>query len=100
MSETSANRTGALFALLGFALFSGHDVIVKMLGDTYSVFQIIFFSVLFSFPLVILFHLPDRNEDNLMPHHPVWVFLRTCSTVITAVAALYGIVFFKNFPTG
>ena len=89
MSETSANRTGALFALLGFALFSGHDVIVKMLGDTYSVFQIIFFSVLFSFPLVVLFHLPDRNEDNLMPHHPVWVFLRTCSTVITAVAAFY-----------
>jgi S-adenosylmethionine uptake transporter len=59
------------FALLGFALFSAHDVIVKMLGDTYSVFQIIFFSVLFSFPLVVLFHLPDRNEDNLMPHHPI-----------------------------
>ncbi|MGB2377627.1 MAG: EamA/RhaT family transporter, partial [Paracoccaceae bacterium] len=53
MSKTSANRAGALFALLGFALFSAHDVIVKMLGDTYSVFQIIFFSVLFSFPLVV-----------------------------------------------
>ena len=52
-------------------------------------FQIIFFSVLFSFPFVVLFHLPDRNEDNLMPHHPIWVFVRTCSTVITAVAAFY-----------
>ena len=52
-------------------------------------FQIIFFSVLFSFPLVVLFHLPDRNEDNLMPHEPVWVFVRICSTGIMAVAAFY-----------
>ena len=52
-------------------------------------FQIIFFSVLFSFPLVVLFHLPDRNEDNLMPHDPVWVFVRICSTGIMAVTAFY-----------
>lgn len=71
MSKTSVNLAGALFALLGFALFSAHDVIVKMLGDTYSVFQIIFFSVLFSFPIAVLFHLPERNEYNLMPRHPV-----------------------------
>ncbi len=71
MSKISVNRTGALFALVGFALFSVHDVIVKLLGDTYSVFQIIFFSVLFSFPIVVLFYLPERNEDNLMPRHPV-----------------------------
>ena len=69
MSKTTVNRAGALFALLGFALFSAHDMIVKMLGDTYSVFQIIFFSVLFSFPFVVLFHLPERKEDNLLPLH-------------------------------
>ena len=70
MSETCANRIG-VFALLGVSLFSAHGVFVKRLGDIESVFQIIFFSVLFSFPLVVLFHLPDRNEDNLMPHDPV-----------------------------
>ena len=69
MSKIFANRTGALFALLGFSLFSAHHLIVKMLGDTYSVFQIIFFSVLFSFPIVVLFYLSERNEDNLMPRH-------------------------------
>ena len=38
---------------------------------------------------MVLFHLPDRNEDNLMPHDPVWVFVRICSTGIMAVVAFY-----------
>ena len=48
----SPNIKGSIFALLGFAFFSAHDVIVKYLGGNYSTFQIIFFSVLVSFPFV------------------------------------------------
>ena len=39
----SPNAKGAIFALLGFAIFSAHDVIVKYLGSQYSTFQVIFF---------------------------------------------------------
>jgi len=41
--DMSPNAKGAIYALLGFALFSAHDVIVKYLGGNYSTFQILFF---------------------------------------------------------
>lgn len=85
----SANAKGALFALLGFALFSAHDVAVKYLGGQYSTFQIIFFSVLFSFPMVFLLHLRERNADNLFPKHPWWSLPRVVATVVTGVSAFY-----------
>ena len=85
----SANAKGALFALLGFALFSAHDVAVKYLGGHYSTFQIIFFSVLFSFPMVFLMHLRERNADNLFPKHPWWALLRGIAAVMTGVSAFY-----------
>ncbi|NCX20625.1 MAG: DMT family transporter [Rhodobacteraceae bacterium] len=85
----SANAKGALFALLGFALFSAHDVAVKYLGGQYSTFQIIFFSVLFSFPMVFLMHLRERNADNLFPKHPWWSLMRVVATVVTGISAFY-----------
>jgi S-adenosylmethionine uptake transporter len=39
---------GPILALTAFALFSAHDVIVKLLGGTYSPVQIVFFSVLWA----------------------------------------------------
>jgi len=85
----SANAKGTLFALLGFALFSAHDVAVKYLGGQYSTFQIIFFSVLFSFPIVFFMHLRERNADNLFPKHPWWSLLRVFATVTTGISAFY-----------
>ncbi|MGB1638190.1 MAG: DMT family transporter, partial [Paracoccaceae bacterium] len=73
-------------ALLGFALFSAHDLAVKYLGGQYSTFQIIFFSVLFSFPMVFLMHLRERNADNLFPKHPWWSLLRVVATVVTGIS--------------
>jgi len=49
-----SNITSALLALLAFAIFATHDVIVKILGADYSPIQIIVFSVLFAFPWVPL----------------------------------------------
>ena len=85
----SPNIKGSIFALLGFAFFSAHDVIVKYLGGNYSTFQIIFFSVLVSFPFVFLVHLRERNHDNLLPKHPWWSALRTVTTVLSAWGAFY-----------
>lgn len=40
---------GPLFALAGYAVFSSHDAILKLLGADYSIFQIIFFAMLFGY---------------------------------------------------
>jgi len=85
----SSNAKGAIYALLGFALFSAHDVIVKYLGGNYSTFQILFFSVLFSFPMVLTMHLRERSSQDLIPKHPWWSTLRVLATVITGISAFY-----------
>lgn len=84
------NVKGAVLALLSFAIFATHDVVVKFLGEAqYSPIQIIFFSVLFGFPLVTLMLMRDRTDGNLRPRHPWWTALRTVSAVITGVTAFY-----------
>ena len=85
----SQNAKGALFALIAFGLFSTHDVFIKTLGATYSPVQIVFFSVLLSFPLATLMLMRDAKPGTLLPVHPGWVAVRTISVVITAVSAFY-----------
>jgi len=55
----TSNRSGALLALLAFALFATHDVFLKILGSTYSPFQILFFAVMLGFPLTFAMLLFD-----------------------------------------
>lgn len=85
----SNNTQGALLALLAFAIFSAHDVIVKILGAMYSPVQIVFFSVLLGFPWVTLMLLRDSTSDNLRPRHPWWTALRTVATTLTGISAFY-----------
>ena len=68
---------GRFFALLAFGVYSTHDVVVKFLGGSYSPFQIVFFAILFGFPLVTLMLMRDRVDGNLRPRHPWWTLLRT-----------------------
>ncbi|MGB7319129.1 MAG: DMT family transporter [Planktotalea sp.] len=84
-----SNTQGALIALLAFAIFSTHDVIVKVLGANYSPVQIVFFSVLFGFPWVTLMLIRDASSGNLRPHHPWWTAFRTAATTLTGVSAYY-----------
>ncbi|MEM8978382.1 MAG: DMT family transporter [Pseudomonadota bacterium] len=83
------NTRAALLALSAFGIFATHDVIVKVLGSTYAPFQIVFFSVLFSFPLVTMIQMRDASLSNLRPRHPWWTALRTAAAVITAISAFY-----------
>ena len=85
----SPNAKGAIFALLAFAIFSTHDVIVKILGATYAPFQIVFYSVLLSFPLAFIMLMRDVNPGTLVPVHPWWLALRTVAVVATGVSAFY-----------
>lgn len=87
--KTPAERKAIFSALSAFALFSVHDVFIKTLGETYSTFQIIFFSVLFGFPLVTLVLLRDRTSGTLIPRHPLLSLLRTGLAVFSAAAAFY-----------
>lgn len=83
------NAKGALLALVAFGVFSTHDVVIKVLGATYSPIQIVFFSVLFSFPLATMWLLRDQTSGTLIPRHPYWMLARTIAAVITGFSAFY-----------
>ena len=85
----SSNARGAVMALLAFAIFSTHDVFIKTLGGIYSPIQIVFFSVLLSFPLATLMLMRDSTPGTLLPRHPWWMALRTGAAVLTGVSAFY-----------
>ena len=91
MSEApqKSNVKGASLALIAFALFASHDVVVKTLGGGYQTFQIVFFSVLLSFPLVVLMLMRDQQSGTLIPAHPWWTSLRTVAAIITGSSAFY-----------
>lgn len=83
------NITGAFYALAAFAVFSTHDVVIKFLGGSYAPFQIIFFSTLFSFPLIMFMLIKDRTEGHLRPVHPWWTLFRTLAAMINTTSAFY-----------
>lgn len=83
------NAKGALLALLAFGIYATHDAVVKFMGADYSPFQLIFFSVLFGFPLAMLMIIRDPNPGTLLPVHPWWVTIRTIAAVFTGITAFY-----------
>jgi len=91
----SSNQSGALFGLAAFAIFATHDVLVKQLGGSYSPFQILFFSALFSFPFITIILIRDSEPGTLRPVHPWWVALRSISGTISAACVFYA---FSELP--
>ena len=96
MSEAHrSNRQGAAFALASMALYASHDAIIKYLGAHYSSFQILFFAVFFSFPLITIVIMHDKTEANLRPKYLGWTVIRTACTVVVGMAAFYA---FTHLP--
>lgn len=89
LKSLSPNLKGALLALVAFGIFASHDVIIKILGGAYSPIQIVFFGVVFSFPLAMLYLLRDTTSGTLIPVHPWWMIARTVAAVITGFCAFY-----------
>lgn len=85
----NANLKGIFLSLAGFAIYSTHDVFIKFLGGFYSPFQILFFSVLFSFPLVNFFIIGNPRTGSLWPHHPFQMTLRVVATSVSGFCAFY-----------
>lgn len=95
MAVLSTHLRGALLSLGAFGVYATHDVVVKFLGESYSPFQIIFFSGLMGFPLVSIMLMSDRTDGNLIPRHPWWTLLRTVSAVLTGLGGFYA---FSQLP--
>lgn len=91
----SPNARGALTALMAFGIFATHDVLIKVLGGTYSPIQIVFFSVLLAFPLATLSLMRDATPGTLLPRHPWWMLVRTVAAVVTGFGAFYA---FSELP--
>lgn len=89
MSTQNTTLRGLGFAFLGFAVFASHDALIKVLGGTYSVMQIIFFATLFSFVPMAVTILTDRTTGNFLPHHPWLVLFRSALMVTSMVCAFY-----------
>ncbi|MDA8746873.1 DMT family transporter [Litoreibacter sp.] len=88
--KPKSNTRGALYALVAFGIFATHDVIIKILGGGgYSPVQIVFFSVMFSFPLATLYLMRDQTTGTLIPRHPYWMAARTIAAVFTGFSAFY-----------
>lgn len=85
----NSNIKGAVFGLLGFGIYATHDVIIKHLGATYSPFQVLFFSVMFGFPLVSFMLVHDVRAENLRPRYPGWAAARTLAILVSAVCVFY-----------
>jgi len=81
-------------ALLGFATFSVHDALIKTLHG-YSLFQIGFFAVLFSFVPFSLFIALGSREIALRPKLIGLVAVRCCSIFGSMVFAFYA---FRTLP--
>ena len=80
---------GIAFALAGFAIFSGHDAIIKILGANYSAFQMVWLTVLMSFPLTSIILIRDARPGTLRPEHPWWMLVRTLASVVAAGCGYY-----------
>jgi S-adenosylmethionine uptake transporter len=80
---------GMALGLLAFAVYATHDAAIKTLGATYSPFQIVFFVVLLSFPVVTLMLVRDTRAENLRPRAPFWTGVRTVTVVVGGFCGFY-----------
>ncbi len=94
--DVTANNAmkGVGFGLLGFAVFSFHDAVIKSI-EGIPVFQVAFFAVLFSFVPFTLFLAFDGRERSMRPRLPVHVALRCLFTVIGLLSVFYA---FSKLP--
>ncbi len=91
----STTLQGMILGLLAFAVYASHDAAIKRLGESYSPFQIVFFVVLFSFPVVTLMLVTDKTAANLRPNLPLLNAIRTMAVVIGGFCAFYA---FSDLP--
>ncbi len=89
MERKQDTTRGFLLGLIAFGIFATHDALIKSLGGSYSVFQILLFATLFAFVPLTVVMMADKQEGTFRPHHPWWLALRTLLALIGANCAFY-----------
>lgn len=77
---------GILIALLGCALYSVHDALIKLLGAGLPAIQIAFFANLLALPVLLLLMIAQGKPVVLRPANPGWMAIR----VVAVMAATLG----------
>lgn len=93
--EGASNVRGAALALLAMGLYATHDAVIKTLGAQYPALQVLFFSSLLSFPLVMVIIMRDPTPGTLRPANPGWVTIRTVVGVIAGMGSFFA---FSQLP--
>ena len=82
-------------SLTALTVYAIHDALIKYVSSSLSVIQIVFFTAVFTFPLVSLWLVGTRQLPTLRPNNPSVVAFRSFSYVVIVVAAFYG---FQTLP--
>ncbi len=85
----SPTTQGYILSILAFGFFSGHDGIIKSIGGSVSVFQIILFASLFAFIPLTVMMMSDRSLENYRPRHPWLIAIRTLLSLTGMSSAFY-----------
>ena len=80
---------GPVLALMAFGLYATHDVLIRILGETYHVFQIVFYMSLLGFPMLMLLQVRNPAPVSLKAHNPGLMVLRTAAVMVSGGAAFY-----------
>ena len=88
------NLIGALLALAAMAVYAANDNLIKFLG-MYNPFQIMFFSIAATMPLLLAHMALDREVGTYRPVMPKWMALRCAITLVNSVCVVYA---FGNLP--
>ena len=86
------NQSPLRGAMLGFAamgLYALNDITTKFLGGSYNPVQILFFSGMAGFPLVMLQMMADKESGHLRPVLPMWTAARVLIVVINGLIVSY-----------
>lgn len=94
MPQINANLMGALLSLAAFAVYAANDNLIKYLG-MYNPFQIMFFSLAATLPLLLGQMALDPVQGNFRPKLPKWMAIRCAVTLVNSVCVVYA---FGNLP--
>lgn len=86
---------GAILSLLAFSLYSLGDITIKFLGSSYHPVQILFFSGMAGFPLVVLQMMADPEGGTLRPRMWNWTLARMGIVIVNGLLVSFA---FANLP--
>ena len=89
MTPNSSALSGAVLSLLAFSLYSLNDITIKFLGGSYHPVQILFFSGMAGFPLVVLQMMADREGGSMRPVMWNFTLARMAIVIVNGLLVSY-----------